>query len=253
MQARDSLLNTGTASSVSSTYTSANIPGTPTLGGATATTLNLTNAENGNPSSSPTTYFAVQVVTTSPNDATWLNQWVNASGNPSATAVWMTDAQLDALVLQGLTASTTYGVKVKARNEDLDETALSAEGQGTTGAATLLTFNSKYVVTSSTAVTTTSATLVDDTQASQTFSLTASQTVLVIYQANNLYGTAIQHTGMQNAINVDTTDVANQLGFALQLHLRDSQYRLLDRDFSLRLAHDQRKVCEQHVGFHGDR
>ena len=129
---RDSLSNTGTASGISITYTSANTPGTPTLSGATQTTLNLTNAENGNPSSNPTTSFAVQVVTTSPNDSNWLNKWVNGSGNPSATAVWLTDAQLDALVLQGLTLSTTYGVKVKAKNQDGDETSLSAEGQGTT-------------------------------------------------------------------------------------------------------------------------
>src|SRR5512136_2166382 len=74
--------------------------------------------------------------------------------------------------------------------------------------ATLLTFNSKYVVTSATAVTTTSATLVDDTQASQTFSLTATQTVLVIYQANNLYSAAMEWHGLQNAINVDGGDVA---------------------------------------------
>ena len=133
--ARDSVTptpNTGTASSISSTYTSANTPGTPTLSGATQTTLNLTNAENGNPSSNPTTSFAVQVVTTSPNDATWLNKWVDGSGNPSSSEVWQTDAQMDALVLQGLTSSTTYGVKVKARNQDGDETTLSAEGQGTT-------------------------------------------------------------------------------------------------------------------------
>ncbi|MFA5799317.1 MAG: IPT/TIG domain-containing protein, partial [Patescibacteria group bacterium] len=133
--ARDSVTptpNTGTASAASSTYTSANTPGTPILNGATASTLNLTNAENSNPASNPTTNFAVQVVTTSPSDATWLNQWVNATGNPSATAVWLTDAQLDALVLQGLQVSTIYGVKVKAKNQDNDETALSAEGQGTT-------------------------------------------------------------------------------------------------------------------------
>ncbi|HLD61930.1 MAG TPA: hypothetical protein VI998_03065 [Patescibacteria group bacterium] len=132
VQARDSLSNTGTASGISSAYTSANTPGTPTLGSPTETTLTLTNAENSNPSANPTTYFAVQVVTTS--DGTWLNQWVDATGNPSASAVWLTDAQLDALVLQGLQSSTLYGVKVKARNQDTDETALSAEGQGTTSA-----------------------------------------------------------------------------------------------------------------------
>ena len=130
--ARDSVPNTGTASSSSEAYTAAAVPGTPTLGGATATTLDLTNAENGNPALNPTTTFAVQVVSTAPVDATWLNQWVDATGNPSVTEVWMDDATLDALTLQGLASSTTYGVKVKARNGNSDETLLSAEGQGTT-------------------------------------------------------------------------------------------------------------------------
>lgn len=135
--ARDSVTptpNTGTASAISSIYTSANIPGTPVLSGATSSTLNLTNAENSNPTSNPTTYFAVQITTTNPNDAAWLNQWADSSGNPSASAVWMTDTELDALILQGLQADTTYGVKIKARNQDGDETVLSTEGQGTTSA-----------------------------------------------------------------------------------------------------------------------
>jgi hypothetical protein len=127
--------NTGTASVASQTYTLANTPSTPTLDSATTSTLTLTNAENGNPSSSPVTYFAVQVVTTNPNDATWLNQYVNASGDPSASAVWRTDAQLDGLVLRGLESSTIYGVRVKARNENNTETAFGAEGQGTTASA----------------------------------------------------------------------------------------------------------------------
>src|SRR3989344_3830765 len=79
-------------------------------------------------------FIAVPTSSHKASDATWLNQWVDASGNPSASAVWLTDAQLDALVLQGLQASTLYGVQVKARNQDADETALSAEGQGTTSA-----------------------------------------------------------------------------------------------------------------------
>ncbi len=132
--ARDSIPNTGAASASSEAYTAANVPGTPTLGGATASTLDLTNAENGNPASSPTTYFAAQIVTTSPSDATWLNKYVDASGNPSASAVWLTDAQLDAMTLQGLVASTTYGVQVKARNESSEETSFGSEGQGTTSA-----------------------------------------------------------------------------------------------------------------------
>jgi hypothetical protein len=74
---------------------------------------------------------------------------------------------------------------------------------------TLLTFKDKYVVASTTAVTTTSDTLVDDTEASQTFNLAASQVVLAIYQANNVYGAAMPHLGMQNAVNVDGVDKAN--------------------------------------------
>jgi hypothetical protein len=77
-----------------------------------------------------------------------------------------------------------------------------------TGYSTLLKFDSKYVVTSTTAVTSTSGTLVDDTQASQTFSLTATRTVLVVYQANSVDGAAMPAQGMQNAISVDGTDRA---------------------------------------------
>lgn len=137
VQARDTTPNTGTASTITSAYTSAMTPGTPTLTNATLTTLRLTNDNNTNPTTNPTTYFAVQVVTTSPNDSTWINQWVDASGNPSATEVWQTDTALDALTLTGLEYGTIYGVKVKAKNENGDETPLSAEGQGTTTAAVI--------------------------------------------------------------------------------------------------------------------
>jgi hypothetical protein len=74
---------------------------------------------------------------------------------------------------------------------------------------TLLTFNSKYVVTSAVAVTTSSTTLVDDTEASQTFVLAASKTVLVIYQHNSNYGATNPYDGIQAAISVDTVDKAN--------------------------------------------
>lgn len=145
VQAKDTAGNITTASSIATTYSSAAIPGTPTLGTPTSSTLTLTNAENGNPASTPTTYFAVQVVTTTPSDSNWLNKWVDGSGNPSATAVWLTDAQLDGLVLQGMQPSTLYGVKVKARNQDNDETSLSAEGQGTTSSTAVSTFTqNKY-------------------------------------------------------------------------------------------------------------
>lgn len=74
---------------------------------------------------------------------------------------------------------------------------------------TLLTFNSKYVVQSTIQVQTTSSTLGDDTQASQTFTLSATQTILAIYQANNLHGSTQSGRGHKEAINVDGTDYAN--------------------------------------------
>jgi len=118
---------------VSEAYTTAEVPGIPTLSNATSFSVNLTNDANGNPASSPTTLFAVQV--TSTTDGNWLGKWVDENGNPSDSAVWLSDATLDSIMLLGLQPSTTYGVKVKARNEDGEETLLSAEGQGTTTAA----------------------------------------------------------------------------------------------------------------------
>ena len=136
VQTKDSLEQTGTASVASETYSSANVPGQPTLNGATATSLILTNDENSNPAASPITLFAVQVVT---GDAGWITNWVNGSGEPVAGEVWLRDDQLDGLVIGGggtpLTAGTTYGVQVKAQNENGDPTDLSLEGQGATSAA----------------------------------------------------------------------------------------------------------------------
>ena len=71
---------------------------------------------------------------------------------------------------------------------------------------TLLTYHSKYVVQSSTAVTTTSSSLVDDTQASQTFSLDSTKTLLVIYISSNGNNVTNATSGKQNAINIDGTD-----------------------------------------------
>lgn len=125
----------GTVSSTYTTYTSANTPAIPVLGSATLFTLSLTNDANNNPASNPTTNFAAQVVTTIPSDSTWLNKWINTSGDPAAAEVWMSDATMDTLTLRGLKPGTIYGVKVKAKNQDNDETPFSPEGQSTTTAA----------------------------------------------------------------------------------------------------------------------
>ncbi len=130
--ARDRLGNTTASSSLVEVYTAAYTPGAPTVSAPTASTLTLTNNENGNPAANPTTYFAVRVLSTSPPDVTWLNRYVDVSGNPSITPVWLTDAQIDGLVVQGLQSGTTYGFAVKARNQDGKETPFSSEGSGTT-------------------------------------------------------------------------------------------------------------------------
>ncbi|MBI4085993.1 MAG: fibronectin type III domain-containing protein [Candidatus Liptonbacteria bacterium] len=135
VQARDSVSptpNTGTASASSSIYTLANTPGTATFSLTTTSTLNFTNAENGNPASSPTTQFAVFTSSTSPSDPNWQGFWVTSVGATSTAAVWMSDATLDTLQIKNLQSNATYAFKVKSRNQDLIETALNAAGSGMT-------------------------------------------------------------------------------------------------------------------------
>jgi hypothetical protein len=124
--ARDSYSNTGTASAASTTYTSANTPGAPSASSIGTTSFVVTNDANGNPTSNPATTFALLIESTSPTDASHDGKYIDGSGNPSDTAVWLTDTQLDGLSITGLNASTTYTIKVKARNGDSDETAFSA-------------------------------------------------------------------------------------------------------------------------------
>lgn len=78
---------------------------------------------------------------------------------------------------------------------------------------TLLTYHSKYVVQSSTAISTTSTTLQDDSYASQTFYLDSTKTVLAIYVANNTVEAADANS-LTNAISIDGTDhsTATQAG-----------------------------------------
>ncbi len=134
VQSRDasSPINTGTASAISFVYTSANTPGTPTLSNPTLYTLDLDNDTNGNPTSNPETKYAAQITYANPADPTWQDKWVDGNGNRSDYEVWLTDSEIDNITVQSLQQGTEYGVSVKARNEDGDETSLSSEGRGTT-------------------------------------------------------------------------------------------------------------------------
>ena len=133
VQAKDNMNNAGTASAVTSNYTSANVPDAPTLSGATTSTLNFTNNAPGNPTSNPTTTYAAFVSSTSPTDARMQGFWITSAGATTTSASWMTDAQADAVVVKNLATSTTYTFKVKARNQQNEVTALGLAGSGTTG------------------------------------------------------------------------------------------------------------------------
>jgi hypothetical protein len=123
LTARDANANTTSASAASQTYTSAAVPGQLTLISRTPTSVTFNNTENGNPSSNPTTQFAILVTS---SDSTWNNKYVDASGNPSASAVWRTDAQFDGSTVLGLQPSTSYTFAVKARNGDNEETSFGS-------------------------------------------------------------------------------------------------------------------------------
>ena len=131
VQSRDALSNTGTASGASQAYTTANTPSAPTGSVITDTTFTLTNNQNSNPSN---TEFTVHIAATLPSDSNWNGKYVNSSGSPSATAVWLTDSQIDGLVVTGLAFSTQYTVEVKARNGDSEETSYSTQTNITTTA-----------------------------------------------------------------------------------------------------------------------
>ncbi len=132
VQAKDNAGNTTAVSVSSSVYTSANVPGAPTLSGATTSTLAFTNNANGNPTSSPATNFAIFVSSTSPIDTDLQGLWITSAGVTSTSASWMNDTQADAVVVKNLATSTTYTFKVEAKNWQNEVTALGPAASGTT-------------------------------------------------------------------------------------------------------------------------
>ncbi|MDD2766025.1 MAG: trypsin-like peptidase domain-containing protein, partial [Opitutaceae bacterium] len=109
--------------STASKVTLANVPTAPTLSGATRTTLGLNVNANGNPTA---TVFAVQCTAAAPSDSAWVGKYVSATGTPSASAVWRTDAQWGTTTVTGLESCTSYTFAVKARNSESVETAFGA-------------------------------------------------------------------------------------------------------------------------------
>jgi hypothetical protein len=129
---RDALGNTGAPSTVSTAYTSAATPGAPTVQTSAQNSLTIKNDGNGNPSSNPTTLFAFRVGTSTPTDSSWEDMYVDQNGNPTSTAVWLSDAAWDAMVIHEVSGSTLYELEAKAQNGDGDETPFSSSGSAST-------------------------------------------------------------------------------------------------------------------------
>ncbi len=131
VKARDSYItpNETAYSANASTYTAAAVPGQPALSNVTSSSMDLNVAPNTNPSY---TEFAVRCASSTPVDPTWDGQYVDASGNPSASEVWQTEALWDVLTIAGLTGSTEYCFAVKARNGDAVQTAFGSQACATT-------------------------------------------------------------------------------------------------------------------------
>ena len=123
--ARDALGNTGVESSASTTYTAANVPGALSSSASTDSSITIVNDANGNPTSNPVTTYAVYITTSAPSDPAFNNRYITAGGSTAATPVWLTDAQIDSLVIVGMQAYTSYTFEVVARNGDGDVTASS--------------------------------------------------------------------------------------------------------------------------------
>jgi hypothetical protein len=107
----------GSSTGVSTTtmvYTLPNAPGAPTVTPLSDTTALLSNDENGNPASDPTTLYMMVAVSTSPYDL----KFVGASGALSTTPAYLSDLALDGLTVTGLSSGTTYLFYSSAINQD---------------------------------------------------------------------------------------------------------------------------------------
>jgi surface protein len=127
--ARDALGIVGATSTASTTYTHAAIPGAPTLASVGTSTLTLTNNANGNPTANPATLFTIYATS---SDSTWNNRYVASDGTPSASPVWLTQAQLTSLSVTSLTPETLYSFAALARNNNSIVTATSSVSATTT-------------------------------------------------------------------------------------------------------------------------
>ena len=93
----------------------------------------MDNVPNSNPA---ITTFAIAVDDDGDGVEFNVTKYVQADGTIGASAVWQDEVTWGAKVVTGLSASTLYRFKVKARNGDNDETLFSAVATGTTSVPT---------------------------------------------------------------------------------------------------------------------
>jgi hypothetical protein len=125
VRAKDTSNNIGGWSNVGYAATWCLVPGTPVLSNPTRTTMNVdvtpdADATRDNP---VWTEFAIHCKTTT--DANWNGKFVSATGAPSTTAVWRTDATWGVTTMTGMQPNTSYQFEVKARNTAGVETVYS--------------------------------------------------------------------------------------------------------------------------------
>jgi hypothetical protein len=127
---KDSLDNTGTASAPLHHHTWAATPGASTLGGATDTTLTITEVDEN--SNTAGTWIAIQCTSTTPYDAAWYGMWVNETTGAPLTPLdsngWQAFETWDAEeTVTGLQTATEYCFKAKAINAASVQTDLGPE------------------------------------------------------------------------------------------------------------------------------
>ena len=128
VQMRDSLGNTGTASSLAGAYTSPWRPKAMTVENIADTTAEIANFDpNSNPATNPTTLFAIKCTGSAPTDSDWQNKWIQADGSAGASEVWQSEVQWETETISGLNPSAKYYFAGKAKNEE----DVESDGLGT--------------------------------------------------------------------------------------------------------------------------
>lgn len=109
-------------------YTAANVPGTPTVNGATSSTLDVNPVTGGAESS-----MAIYVEQGTTCDGSGGEGYVQADGTIDTGEIWQSDGTWGTTTVTGLTVGTQYAFCAKAKNGDDVETAFnSTAGTGTT-------------------------------------------------------------------------------------------------------------------------